>query len=120
LKLWIVEIGRGTKYGLPKPAEESRECLPCHVTAFGFDTQQIAASFDPKDGVQCESCHGPGSIHVEAKTANGSRKNEPGLKRFGDESAIMAQCRTCHDGTCGDFTFAKMWPMIEHSSPSRH
>jgi len=120
LELWIVEIGRGVKYGLPKPAPESKECLPCHVTAFGSEPQQIAASFDPKDGVQCESCHGPGSAHVEARTANESTKVDPGLKKLGDEAAIRAQCGTCHEGTCGDFDFAKMWPTIKHSSRSGH
>ena len=120
LELWVVEIGRGTKYGLPRPAAESKECLPCHVTAFGSGPQQIASSFDPKDGVQCESCHGPGSAHVEDKATNASRKSDSGLKVFGDETAIKAQCRTCHEGTCGDFDFAKMWPAIRHSSPRGH
>ncbi len=120
LELWIVEIGRGVKYGLPKPAAESKECLPCHVTAFGSNPQQIAASFDPKDGVQCESCHGPGSAHVEARTASESGKADSALKKYRDQAAIGAQCRACHEGTCGDFDFDKMWPAIKHSSPIGH
>ena len=60
LQLWIIRMGRGDKYGLPRPATESEHCLPCHTTAFGVNAQLIAPSFDPKDGVQCESCHGPG------------------------------------------------------------
>ncbi len=117
LELWIVEIGRGVKYGLPRPAVESKECLPCHTTAFGADAQLIAPSFDPKDGVQCESCHGPGSAHVEAQSQKESGKASAGFKHFEDERAIQTQCGTCHEGTCGDFDFAKMWPTIKHSVP---
>lgn len=117
LELWIVEIGRGVKYGLPRPAAESKECLPCHTTAFGVGPQLIAPSFDPKDGVQCESCHGPGSAHAEAMTAKDSARAAAGLARYDDDRAIEARCRTCHEGTCGDFDFSAMWPRIEHASP---
>lgn len=117
LKLWIVEIGRGVKYGLPKPAAESKECLPCHTTAFGVDAKLVAPSFDPKDGVQCESCHGPGSAHAEAMTAKGGGRAPAGLRHYADERAIKAQCTTCHEGTCGDFEFTEMWPRIRHSMP---
>lgn len=120
LELWIVELGRGVKYGLPKPAGESEECLPCHMTAFGADPQLIASSFDPKDGVQCESCHGPGSAHVEARAAKDGGKATAGLRHYEDERAIKALCRNCHEGTCGDFDFARMWPTIKHSAPSAH
>ncbi len=116
LELWIVEIGRGVKYGLPRPAAESKECLPCHVTGFGADAKQVAASFDPQDGVQCESCHGPGSAHAEAAEVRDGGRPAEGLKLYEDERAIEARCRTCHEGTCGDFDFAAMWPRIRHTA----
>ena len=55
--------------GITGPASESEKCLKCHVTAYGAD----AAAFDkkplnPADGVQCESCHGPGSAYKKKKT----------------------------------------------------
>lgn len=118
LNLWVVEIGRGAKYGLPKPAMQARECIPCHTAAFGADASLIAPSFDPKDGVQCEACHGPGSAHADAMAANardgGNRR--AGFRRAKDESAIKAGCMGCHEGTCGDFDFAAMWPAIRHSA----
>ena len=118
LELWIVEIGRGAKYGLPRPASESKECLPCHTAAFGAGSQLLAASFDPKDGVQCESCHGPGSAHVEARAANRIEPATAGFRRFEGERAIQARCQGCHEGTCGDFDFATAWSRIAH--PSSH
>lgn len=114
LELWIVEIGRGVKYGLPRPAAESKECLPCHTTAFGAGSQLLAPSFDPKDGVQCESCHGPGSAHVEARAANLVEPATAGFRRYEGERAIQARCQGCHEGTCGDFDFAAAWPRIAH------
>jgi hypothetical protein len=117
LSLWIVEVGRGVRYGLPRPAAESKECLPCHTTAFGAGAPLVAPSFDPRDGVQCESCHGPGGEHVAARSAAHDGKGAGGLRRYGDERAIAAMCGNCHEGTCGDFDFAAMWPKIRHSAP---
>src|SRR3990170_3122165 len=47
--------------GLKKPANESPECLKCHVPTTGLDKSLLTPSYNPKDGVQCETCHGPGN-----------------------------------------------------------
>ncbi|MBI5463965.1 MAG: cytochrome c family protein, partial [Ignavibacteriales bacterium] len=44
---------------LTKPAAESPECLECHVVA----SANADKTFDMKDGVQCEACHGAGSAY---------------------------------------------------------
>ncbi len=49
------------KLGIDRPPAEADECLRCHVTAYGVDARLIKFPLDPADGVQCESCHGPGS-----------------------------------------------------------
>lgn len=113
--LWIVALGRGEKYGLPRPAAESKECLACHTTAFGADPKRLDASFDASQGVQCEACHGPGSAHVAARSAATPPASGDGLAAYADEQAIRARCQRCHDGTCGDFDFETMWPKIRHS-----
>jgi hypothetical protein len=116
LKLWVVTMGNGERYGLPNPAQESKHCLPCHATGFGVGAKLLGPSFDLKDGIQCESCHGPGSAHVEAKTGSKSAEASAPLKQYKDESAIMAKCSTCHNGTCGEFDFATAWPRVKHSA----
>ncbi len=57
-------------------SDESKEfnldCVGCHVTGFekaGGSTVTDVASPNLKD-VQCESCHGPGSKHVEDPVSN--------------------------------------------------
>jgi Cytochrome c554 and c-prime len=41
------------------------ECTGCHVTGFGEPGGSTMAKTDGLQDVQCEVCHGPGSIHVE-------------------------------------------------------
>jgi hypothetical protein len=55
--------------GLTKPPSEAEECLKCHATAFGLKPEQIAKKpLKLTDGVQCESCHGPGNKYKKKKT----------------------------------------------------
>jgi hypothetical protein len=129
--LWIVRMGRGDKYGLPVPAAEFPHCLICHATASTADPHLVSGSLDRKDGVQCESCHGPGSAHARVETLKRSGKPIPAeevaaalevakavtLRRYSGEREIEAMCRTCHDGMCGDFDFQKAWPAVRHSRP---
>ena len=70
-------------------AEEQKkpECVKCHVTGFGKTGGFESLEKTPKmAGVQCEACHGAGSLHMKApmadkkKTINGKGKD----------------CRDCH------------------------
>ena len=62
-------------------------CQTCHTTGYGHST-----GYDPKVGtpefrnVQCEGCHGPGSVH----SLNPTKSNV----RPGKDPAL---CRRCHD-----------------------
>jgi hypothetical protein len=69
--------------------ERDRTCVGCHSAGFGKEggacttTQLVERGLT---GVQCESCHGPGSLHVQA----GGDKAK--IRRDVDE----ATCRGCH------------------------
>jgi hypothetical protein len=67
-------------------ADKKTDCVRCHVTG---TAEQIAAEADaPKfPGAQCESCHGPGSLHVAEPTVL------TGLAKKPAESA----CTKCHN-----------------------
>ena len=62
-------------------------CVSCHTTGFAYPTGfQIGDENSTLKGVQCETCHGPGKLHVATpKTAN---------IRKGDDTGL---CLKCHD-----------------------
>jgi hypothetical protein len=71
---------------LPKKYQQDAGCLNCHVTAFGQPGGFAAGTDKDLLMVGCESCHGPGSHHIDA------------AKRFvlanpGEEAAIEKEMR---------------------------
>jgi hypothetical protein len=83
--------------------QKSPECLKCHQTAFGEDQKNIKKGFTPEDGVQCESCHGPGEEHFKkrfAEAASGKADDGKRVQIPADEiisRPTMATCVTCHN-----------------------
>ena len=107
--------------GLKKPAAESPECLECHVLS---PAPALAEkTFDMKDGVQCEVCHGAGSAYKAIPIMKDKAKAiTAGLTAYKDEAAIEAKCVTCHNDkspTFKAFTFKDAWPKIKHPRPKK-
>ena len=62
-------------------------CVSCHTTGFGYPTGfQIGEQDSTLEGVQCETCHGPGKQHV----GNPKKTNI----RSGADTSL---CLQCHD-----------------------
>ena len=62
-------------------------CVSCHTTGFGYPTGfQIGDQNTTLQGVQCETCHGPGKQHV----GNPKKSNI----RSGADTSL---CLQCHD-----------------------
>ncbi len=82
--------------GLAKPPHEAPECLKCHVTAYDVDPAMIAKKpLDPAKGVQCESCHGPGSAYRKKKIMSDREKSiAAGMWEPGKDEKI---CTACHN-----------------------
>jgi len=73
---------------------EPRDCFGCHTTG-----ARIAGSLQLKDyepGVQCESCHGPGSAHADAIAAG--RPAAGTIRSLANMDAQQSNefCGTCH------------------------
>jgi hypothetical protein len=102
--------------GLKKPASESPECLDCHTGK--VDMRLADKSFDPKDGVQCEACHGAGSAYKAMPVMKDKAKAiAAGLNEFKDDAAIEKYCKTCHNEkspTFKEFKFKEMWAKVKH------
>ena len=110
------------KKGLAGPPHEAEECLKCHMTGYGEDPSKFAKEpLSPKDGVQCESCHGPGSLYKKKKTMSDHDKSvAAGLWEPGKDDKI---CTSCHneespswDASEG-FDFEKRKEEIAHAIP---
>ena len=65
----------GAAAGIEGNPQEAAECLRCHTTAWGVADSHLGDRFDRTQGVQCESCHGPGAdfksrdVHAESQEA---------------------------------------------------
>ncbi len=105
--------------GLKKPAAESPECLECHQ--LNVDPKLADKTFDVKDGVQCEVCHGAGSAYKSMTVMKDKVKAAAaGLVTYKDDAAIEAKCKTCHNDkspTFKGFVFKDMWAKIKHPVP---
>ncbi|MDH3521176.1 MAG: cytochrome c family protein [Myxococcales bacterium] len=82
--------------GIAGAPHEAKECLECHATAAAVDASRMAEKpLDVKDGVQCESCHGPGSEYRKKKTmSDHAAAVAAGMWEPGKKAAI---CTACHN-----------------------
>lgn len=111
-----------SELGLADPPHESADCLKCHVTAYDVDPSLIKKKpLAHSDGVQCESCHGPGSDYRKKKVMSDRDKAvAKGLWDPGEDAEI---CTACHnDESPGwdpakGFDFEASKEEIAHSIP---
>ena len=87
-----------------------QKCLTCHV---GSSSAAPSAKMDLRFGVQCESCHGPGSEYTRrehhqqvswrAKTPD--QKSKLGMWDLTSPSTSAAVCLSCHLGNIDEGRF---------------
>ena len=90
-------------------ADADPNCIACHTVGFaspsGYRREFGARKFTQ---VGCESCHGPGSLHVEQR-----RSGAPATDHFRTLGA--GDCQKCHHGEFSrPFDFEKFWPAVQH------
>ena len=117
--------------GIEDP-QKAPECLRCHLTAYGKPTEDFERTFERVRtwGVQCESCHGPGSAHRTLRTRAAARQSPqearrlttldipPGEIRIPDE----ATCRSCHNPespTYKPYDHKTFLARVAHPNPMR-
>ncbi len=114
--------------GIAGPPHEAKECLKCHATAFGLEAAQMKYTLNVADGVQCESCHGPGADYRKKKIMSDRDKAvaaglvipdaETCVGCHNDESPSWDPTRyKLADGTTVGFDFEQAKEKIAHPIP---
>ncbi len=90
-------------------ADADPNCIACHTVGFATVSGYRREFGDAKlVDVGCESCHGPGSAHVEQRRGGGEVTAKFHPVGAGD-------CRKCHHGEFSrPFEYDKFWPAIAH------
>lgn len=79
---WKTLVDRGQQFDL--------DCIGCHVTGWDRPGGSNLAHNDKLRDVQCETCHGPGSIHV----AKGGLEKPAAVKLAPADDLCASQCHT--------------------------
>ncbi len=82
---------------VPDVPTQSRICLYCHATAADEGPRWTTDTFRTADGVQCEACHGPGSLHVRSAAQSENADRSPGVRRNAlIQRGDRQSCERCH------------------------
>lgn len=87
-------VAAAKELGIDTPPHETAQCLKCHVSGYDAEAEKFHPKLKAADSVQCESCHGPASLHVKDGQAIQFKKVEPG------SIDIMANLHTITEETC--------------------
>jgi hypothetical protein len=94
---------------IDRKADADPKCIGCHTVGFG-DPSGYRREFgaDKLVDAGCESCHGPGSLHVREKEGDTS-------VNFTFRPLDAGDCQQCHHGEFSrPFDWDQFWPLIKH------
>ncbi len=101
-KSWL-ETKHAKAYDVLKPAEKKKDsCVVCHVTGFGVADTLF-------EGVQCEACHGPGSLYKSTKIMSKKKykENREAQHKLALEAGLIIPdektCTGCHNKKSPNF-----------------
>jgi len=95
-------------------ADADPKCIGCHTVGFGDPSgyrRDLGAT--ALINVGCESCHGPGSLHVRQMMGDTSI-------HFTFHPLDSGDCKKCHQGEFSrPFDWDQFWPLIRHGMETR-
>jgi hypothetical protein len=104
--------------GFETPAVETPECLKCHASGLNVDKSLLGKKFKMEDGVQCETCHGPGSEYKSKKVMQSREESiKNGLIVHENTEEFCIGCHNVESPTYVEFVFEEMWDKIKHPVP---
>jgi hypothetical protein len=105
--------------GFSTSAAETPLCIKCHVLGKDIDMAELNDTFDKTQGVQCETCHGPGSEYKKISIMKDKQQAIANGLVLHDNGAEF--CKTCHNSdspTFKSFEFDEYWEKIKHTDPN--
>jgi hypothetical protein len=103
--------------GIADP-QKAPDCLKCHVTGHGAPADQLTDKYKVEDGVECESCHGPGGDYWQMAVMKDPAKAAAAGLLTPDE----ATCKKCHNPespSFKSFDYAAAKAIIAHPNPQK-
>ena len=80
--------------------QNDAKCLKCHTTGYGKETGYKTIADRDLQGVSCEACHGPGSIHETVSKNYANQQLTPEQEKEVRDSIWMIlpnnSCIACH------------------------
>ncbi len=97
-----------------KDADADPHCLGCHTIGFGAPSgYRRELKGERLTDVGCESCHGPGRLHVAQQRGDASIA-------FKFRPLAAGDCQKCHHGEFSrPFVWSRFWPAVEHGKEPR-
>ena len=95
-------------------AHDDPKCIGCHTVGFGSPSGYRRKFVNARlMQVGCESCHGPGSLHVREREGDTS-------VHFTFRPLDGGDCVKCHYGEFSrPFDWNEQWPLIKHGKEQR-
>lgn len=94
--------------GFTTPATETPECLKCHASGYNVDASVLDKKFKIENGVQCKTCHRPGSEYNDLKVMKDRNLViQKGLKVFENVEAFCITCHNVESQTYVEFNFVE-------------
>jgi len=92
-----------------RQADADPKCIGCHTTGFGAPSgYRRQFGREKLVDVGCESCHGPGSLHVRQREGDKTVS-------FTYRPLDAGDCKKCHYGEFSrPFYWHEFWPLIQH------
>ena len=91
-----------------------------HVSGYNIEAALLGEKFKMEDGVQCETCHGPGSDYKTLKIMKSREESVAnGLIVHENHEEF---CKTCHNPESPTFVekdINEMWNQIKHPVPEK-
>ncbi len=107
-----------TAWGSTTAAVETPECLKCHILGKEIIPEELEETFDKTQGVQCETCHGPGSEYKKLSIMKDKQASiENGLNVPSDNAAFCKNCHNERSPYYKEFVYEEFWEKIKHPKP---